>query len=99
MPEKRERTGDGRWKKGSSGNPGGRPRKPEILKTAGPQALELLVSMMNDEKTQDKLRADIGKWIAEMEYGKPKQAVDMDAEVSGGAVSVRFEGELAEWAK
>lgn len=99
MPEKRERTGDGRWAKGKSGNPGGRPKKPELLKTAGPQALETLVKMMNDEKIQDKLRADICKWIAEMEYGKPKQAVDMDAEVSGGTVSVCFEGELAEWAK
>lgn len=59
----------------------------------------MLVAMMNDEKTQDKLRADIGKWLCEMEYGKPKQAVDMDAEVTGSEVSVRFEGELAEWAK
>ena len=71
----------GRFMKGYRG--GGRPRLPEELKeafrAAAPEALRVLVQIVNDEdaKHGDRIRA--AEVILDRGYGKPVQAVDVDA--------------------
>lgn len=71
----------GRFMKGYKG--GGRPRLPEELKeafrAAAPEALRVLVQIVNDEdaKHGDRIRA--AEVILDRGYGKPVQAVDVDA--------------------
>ena len=54
----------------------------------------------DDPNTPVRLKAEIEKWFAEMYYGKSAQQVTLDGEVNNvGTTVVKFEGELAEWAK
>lgn len=74
---------NGHFKKGTSGNAGGRPKVPEELKeafkAAAPDALQVLkfVMLNSREKASDRLRA--AEIILDRGYGKPVQAVDLDA--------------------
>lgn len=76
--ENREKTG--RFEKGKSGNPHGRPRIPQetkdILKAAAPEAAALLVRFMKDEKQPAKLRKDCAETLLDRVYGKPTQPID-----------------------
>lgn len=62
---------------------GGRRELPEELRTAfraeGPRALDVLVAVMTDPeaRTADRIRA--AEIILDRGYGKPRQAVDLDA--------------------
>ena len=88
------------FKPGVSGNPNGRPKKPETLLKQGEKSIEALIQMANNEETPVKVRADIHRWLAEMSYGKAQQSVDMDADVkSSSEIKVEFEGVLNEWSK
>lgn len=82
MPNKRPENGQNRDSKGrfvSGGNPhGGRKKKPPELKQAADEALEMLIEMMHDDKTNDKLKADIGVKLYEWQYGKATQRVAGD---------------------
>ena len=102
-PQSKAETGDrnskGRFEKGTSGNPGGRPKLPITMNEYGKEAPERLRAIADDPKCPIKVRADIEKWFAEMVYGKPKQQVDMEASVEQTLTTIRFEGELEEWAK
>lgn len=94
------RDGQGRFIKGSSGNPGGRPGIPAELRQYAKTAPDKLIAIAEDETTPVKVRADIYKWFAEMSFGKPGQQVAVSGDINNNAVTiVRFEGELAEWAK
>lgn len=85
------RTGDeqvareknGRFKKGVSGNNGGRPKLPEELKeafkAAAPDALRVLVGIINDETARHSDRIRAAEVVLDRGYGKPVQAVDLDA--------------------
>lgn len=92
------RTASGRFKKGQSGNPGGRPPKPKEIEKYAKEAPAKLYAIANDPDTPKKLQKEIWQFFYEAQYGKAKQAVDMEVEQTGVAV-VKFEGELAEWAK
>lgn len=61
------------YKQGQSGNPGGRPKKPEWLKGKGEEALKAVYGILIDPKTKtsDKLLA--AKMIVEYDLGKPIQ--------------------------
>ena len=97
-PENIKKTGQ--FKKGQSGNPGGRPKKPEIIETYAKEAPDKLYAIATAPDTPKKIQADIWKFFYEAQYGKAKQAVDVDGTIENtGATVVRFEGELAEWAK
>ena len=101
--EEKKKRGEGRpFKKGASGNPGGRPKKPEWLKTAFSKMQPDTVAAINDVLLhglhRDKLAA--AKLVLEYTIGKPTQAVDLSADINClGAVKIAFEGELDDWSK
>ena len=47
--------------------------------------------------TPPRVQADIYKWMAEMAYGKPRQQVDMEAQVESKSIIIELAGELATW--
>lgn len=73
--------GGRQFKSGESGNPGGRPKKPEWLKGKGEDALKVCYEIMQnaEEKSTDRLAA--AKIIIEHDLGKPMQQVDMTADL------------------
>lgn len=98
MPANRDK--QGRFVKGQSGNPKGRPSLPAEIKEYAQEAPERLRAIADDPATPVRLKAEIEKWFAEMYYGRAAQQVTLDGEVQNtGTTVVRFEGELAEWAK
>ena len=98
MPANRDE--QGRFLKGQSGNPKGRPALPPEIKEYAQQAPERLRAIADDPNTPVRLKAEIEKWFAEMYYGKSAQQVTLDGEVNNtGTTVVKFEGEISEWAK
>lgn len=93
-----QRTSKGQFAKGQSGNPGGKVGIPEDVKRYGRQAPGRMRKLADDPGTPVKVKADIEKWFAEMAFGKPRQAVDVDGNLEGNQ-TVRFEGALEEWSK
>ena len=75
MPQNRDKTG--RFVKGMSGNPGGRPPRPKELQNYAKQAPKRLREIADANDTPVKVKADIEKWFYEAVYGKAAQAVEM----------------------
>lgn len=78
MPANRDKSG--RFQKGQSGNPSGRPKLPEEFKNFAKQAPERLRQIADDDKTPVKVKADIEKWFAEMYYGKAGQQMFIEGD-------------------
>ena len=94
------RTETGRFKKGVSGNPGGRPKKPVELEQYAKDAPAKLRAIADDPATPVKIKADIEKFFFEAVYGKAAQAVDLEGKLENtGTMVVEFKGEIAEWAE
>ena len=72
------RTGNGRFQKGESGNPGGRPALPadvrEAFKARAPQALEVLTRCLQSDDERIAMMA--AQAILDRGYGKPVQSID-----------------------
>lgn len=68
---------------GQSGNPGGRPRVPEEVKeafrAASGDACRVLCEIVNDFSAKDSDRIRAAEVILDRAWGKPVQAVDVDA--------------------
>ena len=84
-PESRRqsgRTSNGRFKKGASGNPGGRPKieglaeMREALKLLVPRAVEVLAEIMDDRNASSSARLAAANAILDRVFGKPTQAID-----------------------
>jgi hypothetical protein len=79
-------TGKGCFKKGESGNPGGRPKLPadirEAFKARAPEALEVLTRCLQSD--DDRVAMMAAQAILDRGYGKPIQAID--ANINEGAV-------------
>ena len=100
MAERANRDESGRFTKGQSGNPNGRPKKPAVIEKYAKEAPGKLRAIAEDPKTPVKIQTDIWKFFYEAHYGKAKQAVDVEGNIENtGTTTIRFEGELAEWAK
>lgn len=102
MPENREAAGtqrkaNGQFAKGVSGNPAGRKKKPPELERYAKKGIKELYAIAEDKSTSKSLRADIWKWFAEWEYGKPTQKVALE-EGSAPIVSVQISDELKDYA-
>ncbi len=65
----------------------------------GAESIERLVEIAEDEETPQKLRADIWKWFAEMEFGKPTSKSGNDKEGSGDEGGITLEGDLELWSR
>lgn len=76
---------------------GGRPKKPCELRAAADEALALLISMMHDERTASKVRAEIAVRLYEWQYGKATQRVSGDED--GGVIRVEFSDAIKELAE
>lgn len=86
------RNSSGQFTKGSSGNPGGRPKLPAELKQAfqeaAPEALRVLLDIMLDEEARAADRIRCAEVILERGYGKPAQEVSLTAAESAGDVGI-----------
>ena len=77
----------GRWVKGQSGNPGGRPKMPEDLKRAMQGLAEDAIKVLREALSSDDERVRImaAGHVLDRGYGKPTQAVDLTAKTDLGA--------------
>lgn len=88
--KKRGNNGNG-FKKGQSGNPGGRPKRTDAEKEAleairklAPKVPKLLTELIEDAKASAAIRLEAAKMILDRTYGKPDARVQMDAKVQKG---------------
>ena len=69
----------GRWQKGSSGNPGGRPaiaaEVREALRVEATTAVNALVAILKDPKAPPAARVSAARCILDHSIGQPLQAV------------------------
>ena len=97
-PENRTETG--KFKKGVSGNPGGRPKKPVEIEEYARRAPAELKAIAENPDTPVKVRSDIWKFFYEAQYGKAPQAIDVEGKMENlGTQVVKFEGVLDEWSR
>ena len=88
------RTANGRFQKGESGNPGGRPTLPadirEAFKAKAPQALEVLTRCLQSD--DDRIAMMAAQAILDRGYGRPTQSID----VREDGPTVRYFAEMPE---
>lgn len=82
MPQNRTKTG--RFKPGSSGNPGGRPKRTpeqrdalEAVKSLAPDAVRTMERLLKAKNTSPTLKVRIAEIVLDRAYGKPKQSADV----------------------
>lgn len=88
MPQNREKTG--RFKPGSSGNPGGRPkRKPEeqdalsAINRLSLEAVQVMQMLLREKKTPAAVKVKIAETILDRTFGKPHVSADIARHGSG----------------
>lgn len=84
----------GRFQKGKSGNPGGRPKKtPELIevenlcKQASPRAIERLIEWAESDNARASVAACMG--LLAQGFGTPKQRVEHTGK-DGGSIALEF---------
>lgn len=94
-----ERDAKGRFVKGVSGNPAGRPPLPPEMRKYGREAAARLRAIADDPDTPVKLRAEIERFFFEAVYGKTPGAAEKEGKGGGTVQTVKFEGKLEEWSE
>ena len=73
-------TGKGGFKKGESGNPGGRPKDLEgvqaLARSFCPEAINTLAAIMRDKGASTAARVSASQALLERGYGKPAQTIN-----------------------
>ena len=98
MPENKDKTGrngKGQFEKGVSGNPGGRPKKPEGLEKHGLKAFKRIAEIA-ENSDNEKIRFEANKWLCEMAFGKPTQSTAIEGNVNVAPVIFTGADEIAE---
>lgn len=84
-----------RWKKGESGNPGGRPRIEGLAEVralcaaAAPDAIRTLIEIANDSKAPPTARITAASTLLDRAYGRPAQSVEHSGGVAINIVRVQ----------
>lgn len=95
----KRRRGKGKpFEKGKSGNPSGRPKKPPELRDLADKSLAEIQKIVETTENE-KIKADLCKWLYEMQYGKATQRQEVDGSISTDALVVTLDGDLADWAR
>ena len=93
MPDSRVKT-DTKFKKGQSGNPGGRKKLPQefqkLAKEKSYDALKILCEIMENSNAKTDVRVKCAELIMAYGVGKPSQVIDMTGG-SGIKVIVAYE--------
>lgn len=84
------------FKKGQSGNPGGRPKLPEefveLARSRSVDALNYLIDAINDENLPPNARIRAAETIIAYGYGKPSQSIDLSGRDNKAIeISVKYE--------
>ena len=81
-----KRDSAGHFAPGVSANPGGKAKMPDevkaALRAASPEAVALLVHVMNDPREKTAYRLEAAKTILDRAYGKPAQSQDISFDVN-----------------
>lgn len=79
----KKKAGNGRFKKGVSGNPGGRPKDLSAFRLAArahtTEAIETLAAIMRNRKASTSARVRAIRELLDRGWGKPPQDVHVDA--------------------
>ena len=86
MRTPQNRNGSGRWPKGISGNPGGRPKGlaryvRELVGDDGRRIADFTLGVLEDDTERTETRMQAATWLADRGFGKPTQpqAVELSA--------------------
>jgi hypothetical protein len=95
------------FKPGTSGNPGGRPKKPggiearrivadvkALARSVAPEAVKTLRNIMNDPKAPPAARIGAATAILDRGYGRPGQSIEVSGTVAAYDLSTLSEEEL-----